>query len=1071
MAVKIIWNSHEWAEALRGLPIEGPLPNRTVLVPRAGIAHVLRRELIRNAQQHALAGTRFVSPRIAAMEVLRGAGFEFQPGEEALRETRLAALFRSDLVLRHFPIDLLLSTPGWDDAFARTISDLEGAGLRPEDVEPGASPQLQDVLTLWRALDESAGRCWTTGRIYREASLVLEANSNAWSFPGAALVFVTSDLASVEARFLRAIPDLTVALVAARPVRKRYVERMENLLGAEVGDALRSAEAPRAAKSERDLLASYLFEPPIVLADPGRPRSKGPDGTVDLEEHAGVDAELEATADWVTRQVVNNIPMEEIAVLGPTSDSLVEFIAARLTQLPWTDGDFPVHVANGLSFTHSAAGARVLAVLRALRGHLAAELLADLLPALRLADENGRHLARGAAMDLLWSLGTVGGNPARPDGALEWSSRAQERQTALQQEISQKEAAAKQGDEDLDFTVRHSKRRVDDLRALRPALDALVTISRSAIKKAPLSLLWPMLRDFFDKWLLHPGHVRHTALNDRLEILLSDTTCGSLTGDDALKVIEDVILSTRVPATRFGEPSVYVGTVHGAVGLGFTAVRVIGLTEGHLPSVPREDPVISDVVRQELNSRQGKNALLPLTADRALEDLHALDLVVRSAERVVALSAPRLDAERSEREPSSVILEAAAALARPNRITGEQGAVIPERAALTRDAFIRARTEGNRFRQVFPLGEAAWQDGVAENGGGLPARWRELAALDLERIDLLASDSAAGPMDGMMGDLARELPMPGLSPDYPISASGIAQLLGCPHAFLLGRLLYFQEPSEPPPQREIGQPYYGSLFHEIAAKFYADNGSAFCAHKDTLTHWLNIAEQSVDSAFQEFLKQYPLVGEGVRAQQQRRLRNDVRDLVAADWSRLKGMRVLTETSFGYPAPAALRIGTKVLYVLGRIDRIEIAGKKATIRDLKTARAHPRIGKEAEASPALDVQIAIYGLIAELLAKQWQLPQQIEAGYAYFGRPSGERLFGADFQTTLKPAASQWLETAADLLSEKQFPRTPNKDDCRYCHLQPVCGDGVYNRATLLLNQSTGAVAKFAALKMAPVKDS
>jgi RecB family exonuclease len=183
------------------------------------------------------------------------------------------------------------------------------------------------------------------------------------------------------------------------------------------------------------------------------------------------------------------------------------------------------------------------------------------------------------------------------------------------------------------------------------------------------------------------------------------------------------------------------------------------------------------------------------------------------------------------------------------------------------------------------------------------------------------------------------------------------------------------------------------------------------------------------------------------------------------------MRVLTETSFGYPASAALRIGTKVLYVHGRIDRIEIAGKKATIRDLKTAGAHPRIGKEAEASPALDVQIAIYGLIAEILAKQWQLPQQIEAGYAYFGRPSGERFFGADFQTTLKPAASQWLETAADLLSEKQFPRTPNKDDCRYCHLQPVCGDGVYSRATLLLNQSTGAVAKFAALKLAPVKDS
>ena len=151
MAVKIIWNSHEWAEALRGLPIEGPLPNRTVLVPSAGLSRMSYGESsIRNGQQHALAGTRFVSPRIAAMEVLRGAGIEFEPGEETLRKTRLSALFRSDLILRHFPIDLLRSTPGWDDAFARTISDLEGAGLRPEDIEPGASPQLQDVLTLWR---------------------------------------------------------------------------------------------------------------------------------------------------------------------------------------------------------------------------------------------------------------------------------------------------------------------------------------------------------------------------------------------------------------------------------------------------------------------------------------------------------------------------------------------------------------------------------------------------------------------------------------------------------------------------------------------------------------------------------------------------------------------------------------------------------------------------------------------------------------------------------------------------------------------------------------------------------
>ena len=1069
MQVKIIWGQRDWAEAVAQLPVEGDLPCRTVLVPRADIAHVLRRELIRSGQQHALAGTRFVSPRIVAMEVLRGAGVEFEPGEEALRETRLATLFRSNLTLRHFPIDLLRSTPGWESAFAQSISDLEAAGLRPEDIVVD-SAQLEDVLTIWRALENLSGLCWTVNRIYLEAATILERRQEAWPFPGPAHVFVLSDLTAAEARFLRAIPSLTCALVAARPVRKRYVERMESLLGGDVGDLLGSAEAPRAKGNERDLLASYLFEPPIVLADPQRPRSKGADRSVEIEEHAGIDAELEATADWVTRQITAGTALEDIAVLAPSADPFLALVAARLAHLPWHDGAFPVHVANGLPFSDYAAGARVLSVVRALREHLAVDSLGELLPALRLKDEGDRHLARGAAIDLLCSLGTAGGNPARPEGALEWSSGAKDRQAALEQEILQKETAANQGNEDLDLSIPRSKRLAADLRAVRPALDALVVVARSTVENTPLSALWPILRDFFEQWLLQPGNVRHTVLNDCLDRLAADAACGSLAGDDALKAIEGVIVSCRVSVGRFGEPAVYLGTVQGAAGLSFKAIRVIGLNEGHLPSLPREDPVMPDAFRKAMKNRGGENVLLSVTADRALENLHALDLVVRGTEQVIALSAPRLGAERSEREPSSVILEAAAALSRPNRVTGEREAVIPERSALTRDYFVPAREASNSFRRAFPLTQATWQDKVA-NGGGLPSSWRDGSALDLQRINQLISDIAAGPMDGMLGAFASQLPMPGLSPDYPISASAIAQLLSCPHAFLLNRLLYFQEPSEPPPQREIGQPYYGLLFHDVAAQFLTAYGLDFCAHKRNLNDWIKIIDQLADTAFESFIKKYPLIGDGVRAQQRRKLRDDLRELIAGDWECLKGARVITEKSFGYPVPVELRIGTKVLYVHGRIDRIEIAGQKATIRDLKTARAHPRIGAEAEPTPALDVQIAVYGLIAELLAQQWKLPQSIEAGYAYFGRPSGERLFGPDFQTALKPAATKWLETASNVLAERKFPRTPNKEDCSYCPFKAVCGEDVYSRATLLLGESSGALKDFAALKMVLPQDS
>ena len=91
-----------------------------------------------------------------------------------------------------------------------------------------------------------------------------------------------------------------------------------------------------------------------------RPRSQGPDGSVDLEEHAGVEDELEATAGWVARQVADGTPLEEIAVLVPDLDPLAGLVAGRLGRLPWHDGVFPVCVVGGLPLVAFAAGARAL---------------------------------------------------------------------------------------------------------------------------------------------------------------------------------------------------------------------------------------------------------------------------------------------------------------------------------------------------------------------------------------------------------------------------------------------------------------------------------------------------------------------------------------------------------------------------------------------------------------------------------------------------------------------------------------------------------------------------------------
>ena len=127
--------------------------------------------------------------------------------------------------------------------------------------------------------------------------------------------------------------------------------------------------------------------------------------------------------------------------------------------------------------------ARILAVLRALRGQLTTDLLADLLPALRLSEERRPHLSRGAAMDLLSSLGTAGGNPAKPADALEWSTRAKDRLGELDKLIAVSEAAAKANGE-VDFTIRRKKRLFADLKGITPALSDLIEISRSVIQNA-----------------------------------------------------------------------------------------------------------------------------------------------------------------------------------------------------------------------------------------------------------------------------------------------------------------------------------------------------------------------------------------------------------------------------------------------------------------------------------------------------------------------------------------------------------------------------------------------------------
>src|SRR6266702_5379375 len=252
-----------WVDAVAALPAAPPLPSRTVLVPFERHAHGLRRALVGAGNAQLLAGTRFVGPLTAAIEVLHAAGVAHTAGEEGLRPGRLLTLFREELALEHFDLDLLRSTRGWDDAFARAIGVLESAGLSPDDL-PRDSAHARDLSLVWSRLVAQAGTSLTAARVYLEAAAVLERDARRWPFCGPTLAAVNGHEDAAEARFLRAIPDLTLGLWVARPVRRRLLERVEGLYGGEAASLMSGGgQAPALPVSEvgRGFIPRRVTEP------------------------------------------------------------------------------------------------------------------------------------------------------------------------------------------------------------------------------------------------------------------------------------------------------------------------------------------------------------------------------------------------------------------------------------------------------------------------------------------------------------------------------------------------------------------------------------------------------------------------------------------------------------------------------------------------------------------------------------------------------------------------------------------------------------------------------------------
>ena len=877
---------------------------------------------------------------------------------------------------------------------------------------------------------------------------------------------------AVAARFVRSIPQVQLGqfgILGARPARPPFLQRSQALLGAHPASVPPSRDTAR----EIDLLSRFLFEAPERLADPERPRSLGPDGSVALEEYSGVDEELEAAVEWVGQLVLDRqVPLEEIALLVPASEPLVGMLVDRLGALPSRPA---VHAAGGLAVAREAGGVRILGLVRALASFLEIGVLAELLPYLRATPLDGAgaqppRLSVGEAALVASSLGTVGGSHERPDEALQWIVRLEARKAAMSTRVAAA-AATRREVEAPDQAERADADLLELLQRITPPLEALSTLAGFLVRGESLTALGPAFLQFAGQWLILPGDGARipALLTGALADLCSDRTLGRVAGQDALGVIEGCLLSLRAPTARFGDAALYVGTIRRAAGLPFRAVRILGLCEGGYPARGREDPVLPATLAASFGPE------LASMDDRILSDLHAFGRVVRGTTDELVLSVPRRTLDGTEHEPSFLLLEVAAALGRPDGVRGS--VPLPGGPALRRTYFEPARAKSRDWIRASPLTSSALLSRAAATGE-LPTSWRANPALDLERMRALtlagSSKTGWGAPDGILGDVFPEPALPGLGAEHPISASTLKTFLECPHRFLYEKLLGWRDPAARPSGAAVIDPMtYGSLFHEVVEHFYRAHGAAFGKHEGTLESWIDRALRIADERYAALLEAYPLGSPAVRAQEQRRLHRDVLSSLDRDWKGGPRRYVDVERSFGYDhqgdgdgdaegdGPLKLRIGRRNLHVHGYIDRLDVERGTTLIRDVKTGKPRPRRGAEAAATPSLDVQLGVYALVAQALAVKWKVPARVAVAYDYVGR--SERAFRDDIDA-LTDATREWLGTAMELMAEHQFPRTPDPDDCQFCRFNPICQAEGPARSEQMLKDATGALARFRALK-------
>ena len=587
--------------------------------------------------------------------------------------------------------------------------------------------------------------------------------------------------------------------------------------------------------------------------------------------------------------------------------------------------------------------------------------------------------------------------------------------------------------------LRRDAARLVELRAFAvPIIVRLEELARANTWGAWLDLLGPLAL----LTLKRPERVLR-ALAD----LRPMASVGPVSFADVIAVLESRLTTLERPQapTRFG--AVFIASIGSMRGRSFRTVFVPGLGERAFPARLREDPILLDRVRAELD------AGLELQDQRSRRERLLLRLAVGAAAERLFVSYSRMDAREGRGRVSSFY---ALEIARVMRGS------IPDYEALERAA---AATSGASMAWPAPEDAMRSIDALEHDLASLkrllvhptPAAVRGHAnyllqlhphlgrALRARKARWRRPWTAADGMWKPTGDVLALLQQHSLRL-RPYSASALERFAACPYRFYLSAILRLTAREEPERIEAIDRRTRGTIVHAVYANvlraLHADG--LIPLTDENLADARARADESLDRTAAEFYDLLAPALDAIWKTDIESIRTDMRiwldrlASVADTW-----VPMHAELGFGIPLRDGLDPTSMPDAVVlpegwqlrGSIDLVEVAttGRHLRIRDYKTGENKTKASLVVGFGRVL--QPLLYALAAEALRAL--PPTEGQLWFATSRSAFAERSIPVNAYT--RQAIAQVLDVIDVAVREGQLGAAPMKDTCGVCDYRTVCG--------------------------------